>query len=164
MGKGIRGAVLFLAATSLTMMVRRGVEVPRWDGESGKAVLFLSATSLTTMMRFGLVLRAWDRVPGEARPCAPWGLGSGWGAASRTHERLSLGENEARSNAPSPSPNDRSDQLQPPDGCPAAGGIKLQTAERCPAGEGLNHSNRRTVQRAKGLALRPVGPDRERGT
>ena len=51
------------------------------------------------------------------------GLGSGWGAASSTHERLSLGENRARSNPPSPSPNDRSDQLQSKNGCPAAGGI-----------------------------------------
>ena len=44
------------------------------------------------------------------------GMVSGWGAARETRERLSLGGNEAPLNAPSPPPNDRSDQLQSTDG------------------------------------------------
>ena len=87
------------------------------------AVLSLFATSLTIMMRLGLGFRAVGRFPFEAPPCAPVGIVSGWGAASRTRERLSLGENEAPLNAPSPPSGGRSDQLPAPDVCPAAGGI-----------------------------------------
>ena len=90
----------------------------------------------------------------EARPCAPLGIVSGWGAARETRERLSLGEDKAPLNAPSPPPRSGSDQLQHQDGCPATGGISpgplngarrekgltLQPPDR-PRGEGLKHSN-----------------------
>ena len=72
------------------------------------------------------------------------------GRRERNLQRLSLGENRARSNAPSPSPNDRSDQLQSTDGCPAAGGI---------SSEPLNG-----VQREKDLNTPAAGPDRGRRT
>ena len=44
------------------------------------------------------------------------GMVSGWGAARETRQRLSLGEDSAPLNAPSPPPDDRSDQLQSTDG------------------------------------------------
>ena len=51
-------------------------------------------------------------------------FGSGRGAASRTHERLSLiGEDDARSDASSPTPDGRSNQLPPPDGCSTRGAV-----------------------------------------
>ena len=71
------------------------------------AVLFLSTTSWFQSVGSGF--RTLGRVPGETHRALPVGWGSGWGAASRTHERLSLGENGARSNAPSPSSSCRSD-------------------------------------------------------
>ena len=95
MGRGIRDAVLFLYATSLSYE-----DAPvGWYSVPGIGM------------------------PGETRPCASMGFGSGWGVARETRERLSMGEDRARSNAPSPTPDGRSDQPQSPDGCPATGGI-----------------------------------------
>ena len=94
-GRGIRDAVLFLSATSLSYE-----DAPLgWGSTPGTGF------------------------PDEARPCAPVGFGFGWGAARGTRRRLSLGEDRARSNAPSPSPDGRSDQLQPSNGCPAEGAV-----------------------------------------
>ena len=102
-------------------------------------------------------------IPGEAHRALRWvgtprlgwgflvkrtvrsgGLGSGWGAASSSHERLSLGENEARSNAPPPSPNDRRDQPRPPNGVQREKGLTLQPPDRTEE-EGLEHSNHRPM-------------------
>ena len=96
MGEGIRDAVLFLSATSLTIVMRRLVEIPPWLGF--------------------LVKRAARLV----------GMISGWGAARETRERLSLGENAAWPNAPSPSPSRRRDELTRPDGCPATGVVSSE--------------------------------------
>ena len=107
-------------------------------------------------------MRRWVGIPGlwVGIPCLGWGFlvkrtvrhDGFWfrlGRREGNPQRLSLGENEARSNAPFPSPYDRSDQPQSP--------------VECPAGEGLKHSNRRTVQRAKDLntPTRWTGPGTE---
>ena len=88
------------------------------------AVLFLSATSWFQSVGSGFRALGW--VPGETHRALQVGWDSGWGAASRTHERLSRGENTAGSVAASPSSSCRSDQLPSPDGCPAAGGVSSE--------------------------------------
>ena len=46
-------------------------------------------------------------------------------------------------------PNGRSDQLQPPDGCPVTEAINSQPPDGCPAGEGLITPTRRTGPRTE---------------
>ncbi len=96
MGVGIRDAVLFLAATSVAIVMRRWLGIPPWVGF--------------------LVKRTARLV----------GMVSGWGAASRTRRRLSLGGNEAPLNAPSPPPGEGGISSVAPVGCPTTGGISSE--------------------------------------
>ncbi len=140
MGKGNLDAVLFLYVTSLTMMMRRWIGIP-----SRVVDTRLSAPLRSAWVRFRL------------------------GRRERNPQRLNLGEEEARPNAPSPSPDDRRGQLQASDGCPAAGGISsepLNGARRkkgltlqppdCPTSQGLKHSN--SLDWAGNEGLHHTGP------
>ena len=74
---------------------------------------------------------------GEAHRAPRWS----WlpaGAPRGTHRRRSLGENGARSNAPSPSSAARSDWLMPPGRVPSSRRDQPRTAERSPTGEGIS--------------------------
>ena len=114
-GRGIRNAVLFLYATSLSYEdAPLGWDTVPWVG---------------CRLKRDRALR-WVVVPA--------------GAMRRTTTTPAMLRTKARSNAPSPPPNDRSDQLQSPDGCPAAGGISSEPPDGCPVVEGIKHSNRRT--------------------
>ena len=62
------------------------------------------------------------------------GRGTGWGAASGTQQRLSLGENQAGSSAPFSWSGVRSDQAQPPGRCPTAGGATSNSNRRAGPG------------------------------
>ncbi len=97
-----------------------------------------------------------DEGMGTGMPCL--GMGSGWGAASRTHERLSqVGKRSGISRAV-PVAQSR-EGLAPATGrVPSEWRSQLQTAELCPAGEGIKHSSRRTGPRKKNLNTPTNGP------
>ena len=101
-------------------------------------------------------------MPGETRPCASVGFGSGWGAARETRNASAWVRTERDQTLRPRRPmkgainsSHRTGAQQPEGSAPAT--------ERCPAGEGLKHSSRRTVQRAKDLntPTRWTGPGTE---
>ena len=138
-----------------------GLVLRAWDRASGKAVLFLSSTSLS----YEDAPWGWYSAPGigmpcEAPPCASMGWGSGWGAESGSRQRLSLGENEAGSNAPSRWPAGEAINPNSPDGCPATEAVCSDSPDGCLVAEGpTSNSNRPTGPGTKGF-INSVDPAR----
>ena len=125
------------------------------------AVLFLSVTSLTTMMRrWGKSPAPGIGMPCEAPPCASTGWGSCRGAASGSRQRLSQCENEAGSDAPSPSPTEEAINSSRRTGARRLERSNSGSPDGCPMAEGpTSNSNRRTGPGTKGF-INSVDPAR----
>ena len=99
-------------------------------------------------------------MPCKAPPCASTGWGSGWGAASGSRQRLSLGENEVGSVAPSPGPTEEAINLSRRTVARRPERSNSDSPDGCPTAEGpTSNSNRRTGPGTKGF-INSVGPAR----
>ena len=102
--------------------------------------------------RLGLGFRAWDGDALRSAAVRSVGWGSGRGAESRSRQRLSLGENEAGSDASSPSPTEEAINSNRRTGARRLERSNSDAPGGCPTAEGpTSNSNRRTGPGTKGF-------------